>query len=468
MAARGHAVVIGGSIAGLLAARALSGAFDRVTVFDRDELPSEPRPRRGVPQSRQAHALHARGAKALSELFDGFWDDMVAAGGAYGDAQADVHWYLDGYLVKPALSGLTGIALTRPALEQLIRARVAALPGVRIVEATDVTGLVTGDGPVAGNGRVAGDGRVTGVRTRPARDADGEPATVDADLVVDAAGRGSRALTWLAELGYPVPRSTELKAGVVYVSRHYSAEPEQLGGRIGGLVTPYPGEPRAGVVLRQEGGRFVVLLAGMIGAEPPTDDAGMLAWADALACPDVSAVLRESRPLGEAVKMRYPASIRHHYEDLGRYLDGFLVLGDALCSFNPIYGQGITIAALEALELRRLLAAPDGPTGPAAAGLPRRVFQAAGKLVAEAWETSASGDLRFPEVEGKRQPGAGIINAYLARYRAAASVDPVLGTTFLRVANMIDAPARLLAPGHVLRVFRSAGKGKRAQPRAAA
>jgi 2-polyprenyl-6-methoxyphenol hydroxylase-like FAD-dependent oxidoreductase len=453
MAARGHAVVIGASIAGLLAARALSETFDRVTVFDRDELPDGAQPRRGVPQGRQAHGLHARGADALSELFAGFWDDMVAAGGAYGDAQADCHWYLDGYLLKPARSGLTGIALTRPALEQLIRDRVTALPGVTIVAGTQVTGLETAAG------------RVTGVRTRAAGGPDTGEETAGADLVVDAAGRASRALIWLGKLGFPVPRTTELKPGVVYVSRHYSAEPGQLGGRIGGLVTPYPGEPRAGVVLRQEGGRFMVLLAGMLGVEPPTDDAGMLAWADALACPDMAAVLRESAPLGEPVKMRYPVSIRHHYEDLGRYLGGFLVLGDALCSFNPIYGQGMTVAALEALELRRLLAADLA--GMAAGELPRLFFRTAGKLVAEAWETSASSDLRFPEVAGKRQPGAALINAYLARYRAAASVDPVLGTTFLRVANMIDAPTRLLTPGHVLRVLRSGRKGRRVTPRAA-
>jgi 2-polyprenyl-6-methoxyphenol hydroxylase-like FAD-dependent oxidoreductase len=451
MAVRGHAVVIGGSIAGLLAARVLSESFDQVTVFERDELPAEPQPRRGVPQGRQVHALHARGADALGELLDGFWADMVGAGGLYGDAQADARWYLDGYLLKPAPCGLIGIALSRPVLEHLIRTRVAALPGVRIVEATDVTGLV------------AENGMVTGVLTRPARDPDGSRGTVAADLVVDAAGRGSRAPSWLAGHGFPVPRSSELRSGVVYVSRPYSAAPGQLDGRLGGLVTPYPGEPRGALALRQEGGRFIVLLAGLIGVEPPMDDAGMLAFADELACPEVSAVLRESMPLGPAVKMRYPVNIRRHFEDLGRYLGGFVVLGDAMCSLNPVYGQGITVAALEALELRRLLGEPAGT-----ADLPRRFFHAAAKPVAIAWETSTSGDLRFPEIEGKRQLGAGIINAYLARYRAAASVDPVLGRTFLRVANMMDAPARLLAPGHVLRVLRHAHKGIRTQPRAAA
>ena len=199
----------------------------------------------------------------------------------------------------------------------------------------------------------------------------------------------------------------------------------------------------------------MVLIAGVVGTEPPLDEAGMIAFADTFACPDIAAVMRESAPLSEPMKYTYPESTRYHYESLGGYLEGLLVIGDAFCSLNPIYGQGITIAALEALILRGLL---NG----GAADLETNYFQAAGKLVAEAWETSASSDLRFPEVEGRRRPGAALLNAYGEKFRAAASVDPVLGETFLRVANMIDKPAKLLSPGNVLRVFRSARKAVRA------
>lgn len=455
MAVPAHAVVLGAGIAGLLAASVLAEVFPRVTVFDRDALPSEPEPRRGVPQSRQLHAMHARGAQALTELLPGFWDEMVAAGAVVADTQAEVHWYLDDYLLKPAPSGLQGIAITRPRLEWLMRSRAAALPVVRICDATDVTGLATEGG------------RVTGVHVRAARTADAVAETVAADLVIDATGRGSRALAWLGDLGYPVPESSELRADVTYLSRFYSREPEQLDGRLGGLVTPYPGQPRGGAVLRQEGNRFIVLLAAMIGEEIPVDDVGMLAYADSLACPDIAAVMRQSTPLGEPVRFTYPSSRWQHYEALDGYLGGFLVIGDALCGLNPIYGQGITVAALEALALRRLLR--PGGTAPTAApvsatDLPRLYFREAGKLVGEAWATAASADLRFPQVEGKRQPGAGLINAYLVKYRAAASVDPVLGRTFLRVANMIDKPTRLLSAGHMLRVFRSAGKATQTVP----
>jgi 2-polyprenyl-6-methoxyphenol hydroxylase-like FAD-dependent oxidoreductase len=462
--APGRAVVIGASIAGLLAASVLSEVYPEVIVYDRDTLPATPEARRGVPQGRHAHALHARGARALTELLPGFWDEMVAAGGVVGDTQGEAHWYLDDYKLKQAHSGLDGILLTRPAIEHLIRSRVAALPRVRIVEGTDVTRVLTsteGKAGTDGKARTGGKaGRVTGVAARAARTRDAADETVAADLVVDAAGRASRTPVWLGELGFPVPTTSEVRAGVVYVCRLYRRDPAQLDGRFGTLIVGYPGNPRGGAALRQEGDRWIVLLAGMVGEEPPMDDAGLLAYADSLVSPDLAMIMRESEPLGEALKYRFPESVWRHYEKLDRYLDGLLVFGDAFSSFNPLYGQGMTIAALEALALRRLLGGRPGRDG----DLTRRYFREAGRLVAEAWETSAAGDLRFPEVAGKRPPGSSLIYAYLARYRAAASVDPVLGRTFLQVANMIDKPTRLLSPSHVLRVFLSSRKAVRPCP----
>jgi 2-polyprenyl-6-methoxyphenol hydroxylase-like FAD-dependent oxidoreductase len=455
MAAPAHAVVIGASIAGLLAAAALSRACPRVTLFDRDALPAEPGPRRGVPQTRQLHALQARGGQALDELLPGLRDELVAAGGVLADMQGDIHWYLDDYLLKPARTGLEGIGISRPRLEWLIRSRVAALPGVTITDETDVVRLVT-----------AGD-QVTGVTVRAARARAAAEETVAADLVIDAAGAGSRTPVWLQELGRDAPRVTRVRAGVTYVTRMYRRDQKQLDGRFGSLFTPYPGRPFGGAALRQEGDRWVVLLAGMVGTEPPLDEDGMIAYAEKFACQDIASVMRESTPLTEPLKYTYPESTRRHYEKLSGLPDGLLVIGDAYCGFNPIYGQGITVAALEALILRRLLSAQARATEARATqdsspGLARAYFQAAGKLVAEAWETSAASDLRFPEVEGERRRGAGLLNAYGEKFRAAASVDPALGATFLRVANMADKPTKLLSPGTVLRVFRSAGKAVRA------
>jgi 2-polyprenyl-6-methoxyphenol hydroxylase-like FAD-dependent oxidoreductase len=220
-------------------------------------------------------------------------------------------------------------------------------------------------------------------------------------------------------------------------------------------MVPFPGLPRGGSVVSEEGDRFAVILVGLLGEEPPTDQEGMEAYAMSLTGPDVAEVVKSATPLDEAVAMRYPASVRHHYEKVGRYLDGFLVVGDALCSFDPIYGQGMTTAAAEALLLQGLLARGTGD-------LPRRFFRAAAKILNTPWSLSAGGDLRFPQAEGKRQPLDGLLNGYLDLYRRAASVDPVLGRTFLEVGNMLVPPTRLMSPGHMLRVFRGARKGARA------
>lgn len=432
---RGHAVVIGASIAGLLAARALSETYTRVTVIDRDTLPDHPAPRKGVPQGRFAHALLAAGADVLEELFPGLRAEMIASGAFTCDIQGDYRWYLDGYPLRQAHAGLTVIGLTRPLLEHLIRARVAGLPGVTIVSPAEVTGLETAGG------------RVTGVRVRSGQAEEPLPA----DLVVDAAGRGSRALVWRRELGYPAIPAAEIRANAVYLTRHYRREPHFLDGTEGATFVPFPAQPRGALVLPQENDRFALVLAGILGEEPPSDEAGMLAFAESLPAPEVVRVLRLATPLDEPAVTRYPASLRYYYEKADKHPDGFLVTGDAVCSFNPVYGQGMTVAALEAAALARLLA--EGT-----ARLPARFYAAAAKAINVAWDLAAGGDLRYPQVEGRRPPGSGLINRYLDRYRAAASVDPVLGKTFLQVANLTEPPSRLLAPGHVIRVLRSTRK----------
>jgi 2-polyprenyl-6-methoxyphenol hydroxylase-like FAD-dependent oxidoreductase len=448
-----QAVVIGASVAGLLAASVLAESFSRVTVYDRDTLPGEPRARQAVPQGRQAHALQARGASALDELLPGFVGEMIAAGAALADQQLDVHWYLDDHLVFPAASGVTSIGITRRLLEQMIRGRVAKLPGVRIVDSTVVDGIVVdGDG--------ASGEKVAGVRLH------GGDATeeVAASLVVDASGRGSRTPVWLKELGYREPPVTELRTDVVYVTRHFSATPDQLNGLVAAVYTPYPGKHRGGALIRAEGDQWVVLIAGMLGEDPPTSDEGFLEYAEGFAGLEMATVLKSSEPLDEPVKMRFPGSVRRHYDQLGRFPGGLLVTGDALCSFNPVYGQGMTVAALEALALRGVMkgsgAKGSGAKGSGTkdGGVAARFAAAAARVVDEAWTLSAQGDLRFPQVEGKRQLADRIAHAYLDRFRPAASGDPVLGRAFVRVAGMIDPPAKLATPANVVRVLRAPRK----------
>ncbi|WP_190143646.1 squalene monooxygenase [Streptomyces glebosus] len=438
----GHAIVIGGSISGLLAARALSEAFERITVFDRDELPRSPAARRGVPQSRQIHGLLARGREVLEQLFPGFSDDLAEAGARFGDLQSDLHWYQDGLLLKPGASGLIGAGASRPLIEHVVRTHVASLPGVTIVDRCDARGLTA----------TADLRRITGVRLR-VRAPGATEAVAYADLVVDATGRGSRSPVWLEDLGYGRPRAECIRVRATYMSQVYRHEPHHFNGRMGTACAAYPGTPRSGFALVQEAGRVVIMLGGYLGTQAPRDHDGMLAYARTLATQDYAEIIRTATPLAEPVKMQHPASIRRHYEELDRLPEGYLVLGDAMCSFNPVYGQGMAVAALQGLLLMDLLAETREELG-------RRFFNAAARLLDTPWGVVAGGDLRFPEAEGTRTARTEQFSEYLTRYRVAAHDDAELVTAFLRVTNMLDDPSALMTPEIVARVTAGWLKGR--------
>lgn len=442
MAVAGSAVVVGASMGGLLTARVLTDAYPKVFIVDRDVLPDQPLGRRGVPQGRQLHVLLARGREAFDELFPGLSDELSSLGAPLVDLHGQVHWYNDGHRMRRAPSSLIAVGISRPLLEHRVRARVAALPGVEFLAPAEVLGVdATPDGR-----------RVTGVRVRSRT---GDERTIAAELVVDACGRASRTPIWLEQLGYPRPAEEQVQVDITYVTRIYRREPHHLEGLLGALNNAVPGAPRVGIVAAQEDSQFAVALSGILGEEPPTDDEGIAKFAESLAAPQVAEVARTAVPLSEPVKMRFPASRRRRYERLRRFPDGYLVVADALCSFNPIYGQGMTVAALEALLLRRLL--DDGTDG-----LARRFFRGAARLIDAPWSIAVGTDLRFPEVAGRRSAKVRFVNEYVHRLHVAAAADPVLGAAFLRVINLIDPPTRLLAPAVVLRVLRGSLGRRRA------
>lgn len=436
MAGDATAVVIGASMGGLLTARALSEHFARVVVIDRDLLPTAPASRRHVPQDRQLHVLLARGRSVLEELFPGLSAQLRDAGAPIVDLHEQVHWYNDGYRMRRAPSDLIGVGVSRPLLEHVIRTRVAELPGVELVPRTDVTGLLTDTGGMT----------VTGVQVA-SHSQTATPYTITADLVVDAGGRASRSPRWLAELGYRPPPEDRVRVDVTYVTRLYQRCPEHLDGLLGALTNAVPGAPRAGIAAALEGDRVAIALNGMLGEQPPTDDAGMAAFAERLAAPHIATIVRSAPPAGEPVTMRFPASIRRRYERLRRFPSGYLVVADALCSFNPIYGQGMTVAALEALLLRRLLAEHGNAIAP-------RFFRGAARIIDGPWAIAVGTDLRFPEVPGRRGARVRLTNWFVHRLHVAASRDAVLGAAFLRVLNLVQPPTSLLRPGIVLRVLR--------------
>jgi 2-polyprenyl-6-methoxyphenol hydroxylase-like FAD-dependent oxidoreductase len=435
----GTAVVLGASLAGLVAARVLSEAYDTVTIIDRDALPDVAAPRRGVPQSRQLHVLLSRGRLAFDELFDGLSAELHDRGAPLVDLNEQVHWYNDGYRMRRSPSDLIGVGISRPMLEHAVRARVRKLANVRFCPPAEATALLSTEDRQ----------RITGVLVTPR---EGPAYPIHADLVVDACGRGSRTPAWLAALGYPAAREEQIAIDVTYVTRTFERDPRHLDGLLGALTNAVPGRPRTGIVAAQEDGRVAVALSGVLGEQPPLDDAGFQRFADSLGVPLISQLVREATPIDEPARMRYPASVRRRYERLRRFPLGYLVFGDAVCSFNPIYGQGMTVAVTEGLLLRSLLTGDRDR-------LWRRFFRGAGKLIDGPWSIAVGTDLRFPEVDGPRTMQVRLVNAYVHRLHAAARTDAVLGTAFLRVLNLVDPPHRLLRPAILRRVLRGGISG---------
>jgi 2-polyprenyl-6-methoxyphenol hydroxylase-like FAD-dependent oxidoreductase len=450
---RDRAVVLGGSLAGLLAARALSGAYRDVIVVERDELGLEvnSEPRRGVPQGRHVHGLLASGLRAIEELLPGSRDEVAAAGVPVGDMSRNVRLCPNGRRMRQTDIGLLGLAPSRPFLENYVRSRVAALPNVELRSGTDIVGLTA----------TPDAGRITGARVqshRPSRgDGDGDGTgggggrveVIDADLVVDATGRGSRTPRWLTELGYERPTEERLDVNLTYTTRTYRIPTDALDGDIVILIGPTVQRPRGGVIQIAEQDRAIVTLFGILGDHAPTDDEGFLAFAKTLPLPDLYEALQDAEPLDQPVLIRFPASVRHRYDKLRRFPAGLLVIGDAACSFNPMYGQGMSVAAVEALLLRDHIAA-GGPRW-------RRFFATIRPVVDVPWRISVGGDLSFPDVPGKRTAMDRIMNRYIARLHAAGERDLTVATTFIRVSNLIAPMPMLLRPDIVLRVLARGG-----------
>lgn len=433
-----RAVVIGGSVAGLLAACVLAEAVDEVVLVERDVWLEAPGHRRGVPQGRQTHLLLGRGREVMECLLPGFTDDVVAAGGQEWDLHDDGRYFSEFGLLAHRPSGMVGVAASRPLVESVLRRRVGQLSGVTVVA------------PATGEPVLRGD-RVVGVRVRGG---DGEEREVAADVVVEATGRGSHLPAWLERHGYRRPPESSHELGLSYTSWTFPREPGDLDGAAVCVVSAGPDLPRSGGASAIEGDRWLVTASAYHGVTAPRDLAGFRAFLDDLASPAVGTLIRGRLPLEPApVVHRVPASIRRHYERLPRRPEGLLVVGDAYAGFNPVYGQGMTVAALEAMALRADLA--SGPDG-----LADRSARSTARAASIPWDMASNGDLRFPGVPGRRPLRTRVLNAWVRQVVRAATTDPAVAEAFLRTVNLMGRPESLLSPALAIRVLR----GRQATP----
>jgi 2-polyprenyl-6-methoxyphenol hydroxylase-like FAD-dependent oxidoreductase len=428
-----HAIVVGGSMAGLCAARVLAEHFTRVTLIERDVLIDGVANRKGVPQGQHVHTLLHSGARVLERMFPGFHERLVARGAVLDDL-GQARYCIGGVHLAAAPSELRALRLSRALLESYVRERIRAISQLTILDHTDVLGLTVTDDVVCGVRIVRRQLQVE--------------QWLPADLVVDATGRGSRLPKWLRDLGYEMPREERVTVDIGYTSCTYERRPEHAGGRTGVLIGAAAPNTRCGVGAAIEGDRWLVSLLGYLGDHPPNDTDGMTAFARALPQPDLYELLRQAEPRSKPVPARFPYSQRRYYERLRRFPKGLLAIGDALCSFNPMYAQGMSVAALEADLLGRCLRSDlEGE-------LRRVFFRGCSEIIETPWRLAVGGDLRFPAVRGPRPLAARLRNSYLKRLTRAAGADPEIALAFLRVTNLLQPPASLFAPRIMKRVVR--------------
>jgi 2-polyprenyl-6-methoxyphenol hydroxylase-like FAD-dependent oxidoreductase len=444
-----HAVVVGGSIGGMLAARVLADHFDRVTIIERDQLPDASENRPGVPQARHLHFLFKRGLMVVEELLPGVTADLLEAGSHLLDQGRDFRiLYRSGWSPRGEL-GLEFCTFTRPLLEATIRRHLMADARINLREGFDVAGLV-----------VSADGsRVEGVTVQPRHhdpNALPEVETIAADLVVDTSGRGSKAPEWLAAAGFPKPEETVINAFWGYASRIYEpVEDLKKDWLTLFLINRPPYQPRAGIIQPIEGNRWMVTLAGVSHDYPPTDEEGFLKFARSLSSPELYRAIEHARPLSRISGYRRTENRLRHF-DKARVPQGFAALGDSVCAFNPVYGVGMTLVGLEAVALRDSLRRGKGRLDS------HRFQKQIAKLVAGPWALTTGEDLRWPATQGGNVTAkVKFMHWYIEQVIRLIPQSQDVFRRFQEVNHMLKAPTALFHPAVLGPVLRQAFGPKR-------
>jgi 2-polyprenyl-6-methoxyphenol hydroxylase-like FAD-dependent oxidoreductase len=428
-----HAMVVGASMAGLCATRVLADCFEEVTILDRDPLPDEPVARRGVPQACQPHILWEAGRATLEDLFPGYSEELLANGAVSIDGQHEFRNFSQGAFLANGTDPFQLYSATRPLYEQVVRRHVFALDNVHVREECHLIDYLVDDAMTTVEGVVV-------------RDQDAGQKELPAELVVDATGRTSRTPTWLENHGYTPPILDELYIDVAYSTIFIERPIEDH--RTVGVLAEAP-RTRGGLAAPVEGDRWLINLHGVHGDHPPTDIDGFVEFAESLPTAELERLLDDHPRTDDGIyHYPFPANRRYRYEDLNRFPEGLLAIGDSIASFNPIYGQGMSVAALEALVLHHTFAR-DGQKKVAS-----RFFAGAAEVVDNAWMMATGADFGFEQTEGIRPRGTAIFNWYLSRLFRTAHTDGALTDAFNRVLSMQQPPTSLMRPGIAWRVLK--------------
>ncbi|MGB3687127.1 MAG: FAD-dependent monooxygenase [Ornithinimicrobium sp.] len=427
-------VVIGASVAGLLAAAACADSGCSVTVLERDDSPQSPTPRRGVPQGSQPHVYLYRGLLALEEMLPGICAALREAGAVSLDT-GDLAWLGETGWAPPGRREFEILSLTRPLFEHVLRRRVMSLPNVRIRDASRVEALHRDSAGAPWSVALA------------------EGLAMKADLVIDASGRASRLPVWLERLGFGPARVCEVDPRIGYATREYAVPPGVVA-PAGVVVLRTPQTLAGGLGLPVEEGHWLVTATGSGDRRPPRDPAKFEAFLAALRDDALAEVVGAAEPLGDVSIHRQTGNRRHQYERLRRWPTGLLVVGDALCAFNPVYGQGVTVAACEALMLRDALRVGLRPGGE------RRLLRRFARVVALPWAIATSEDRRYPSCEGSPRVHEALLGRWTQELgRLAGHGDQRAQAAMSRVYHLMGSPLLLFQPQLVARSVRCRMRG---------
>ncbi len=427
----GHAVVIGASTTGLIAAMAAARHFDRVTVLERDPLPAEPQWRKGAPQSRHVHLLLSRGEGIIETYFPGMMNELIGAGGHRVDMSGDTKWFYAGGWKARFASGVTMNCQSKGLLEWSLRQRVARLNNVTIQDRAEVAEFT------------AAAGRITGATLR-------DGASIQSDLLIDAGGRNSRTSARLAELGFGQVAISELPVDVGYATGLFEIPPGKRDWQSLIIHPRYP-DTKLGVIVPVENNRWLVTLVGWRGDHPPPDPDGFLQFAKALAVPDIHDAIAGATLVGPIALHRFPGNLRRHYESMSGLPDGLAVVGDAACSFNPIYAQGMSQGASAARILDETLS-EQANAADSLEGFTRKFQKRYAKFVDLCWFISTTEEYRDPTIAERRPAWAPLANWYLEQVHELTWKNEKIAQRFLEVMHLLRSPLALLEPAIAARV----------------
>ena len=432
---REHAAVIGGSMAGLVAARVLSNHFKKVTIIEKDKVTNKPETRKGQPQTRHIHLVLAHAMNILSEYFPSLKKELIENGALELDVGNDYNWYSYGGFKKKGVTGITALTMTRELLEYHVKKQVLEIQNITIQDETKAIEM---------------NMREENVKALIIEKA-GERHVIDTDFVVDASGRGTRAFKWLEQYGYPTPEESKVKIDIMYVTILLERKKMPQGEKTEVIsYTPDAPKEKLGAVLMPiEDDRWVLTLIGMRGAVPPQNDEELLKFLKELPITELYDTIADAKRLTDFAVYKYPNSVRRHYEKLKKFPGSYLVLGDAVSSFNPMYAQGMASSICQAKILDEVL-----KSTPSNEEVFKPYINKVNKVIEDFWTSGAYEDFKYPETEGEKPVGLKMVNGYMKAFQKAANKDTELFKELLEVAGYLKSGKELFRPKILWKVFK--------------